>query len=676
MKKHIPKIIAVLLILFLGVVFQKKFISDFPNYTHAWAQSDRYALALGFVENDLNFFKPETKVLNHQFPKWWLDHSTSSVTAVDFPIHDYIPAVVMKITGNNSPMIFRVYILLYSFIGLFFLFKLTHVLTTDFYKSIFVVLFAATSPVFIYYQNGFLPTIPSLANAIIGFYCYVIYLQNGKNKSFAWALFFLTLAALSRTTFAIPLIALVGLEVLRTLIYKVSFYKKIVAIVVSFSCIVLYMLYNSALREEYGSLFLNHLMMPTSFAECKELVMVIADNWLYHYFSKVHYLVAVVLLLAVGFFVAIRKVKLEKIQLQLLAFIVIYFVGCLMFAFLMLQQFPAHDYYFLDTFYLPCILIVILLIVYIPLPTGKVANSAKLACLGTLFFLFVQIGRQSQWDQRITGDWDRTSATIKNYEDADQFLDLLKIPKDARILALDVSAPNIPFILMDRKGYAQLKNRYHILKKMIAWNPDYVVFENEYFMANTYSNYPAIISKITKIGDNGKITICKINKKRKPVSLAKFLGIDKKVPLVQEVIDFEKELVANWSNMNLNSEKMVSGKWSHKLAPSQEFGITFKTTDFPVLTKSGTVLAFEAQMNYSLNKNFEVIVSIIEKGETRFYKSVNLGAILKKKNTWQKVNLLFYLPKVEADEYEFALYLLNKEKGELFVDDLNFKVYN
>ena len=111
MKQKYSKVLALMIIVFLGVLFQKSYINEFPSYTHAWAQSDRFALAKGFVNNDLNFLKPETFVLNHQFPDDWKVPSKESITAVDFPIHDYIPAVFMKLSGNSSPWIFRIYTL-------------------------------------------------------------------------------------------------------------------------------------------------------------------------------------------------------------------------------------------------------------------------------------------------------------------------------------------------------------------------------------------------------------------------------------------------------------------------------------------------------------------------------------------------------------------------------------
>jgi hypothetical protein len=201
--------IIVLVILICGFIFQKKYINEFPSFIHAWAQSDRYALALGFLNNNFDFFHPQTFVLNHQFPGNYLVPSENGITSVDFPIHDYIPALLMGIFHTTSPWCFRLYILMYSFIGLFFLYKITTLFKYDLFTSILLILFAATSPVFVYYQAGFLPSIPSLANGFIGLFYFIKYKTQNNNCPYYWSILFLTLAALSRTPFSILLLSVV-----------------------------------------------------------------------------------------------------------------------------------------------------------------------------------------------------------------------------------------------------------------------------------------------------------------------------------------------------------------------------------------------------------------------------------------------------------------------------------
>ena len=84
MKKYLNDITAIFTIVLLGILFQINYVNDFPSHIHAWSQSDRYALAQGFVNNDLNFFKPETFSLlkNNQNLCDWKYPSEESITAI------------------------------------------------------------------------------------------------------------------------------------------------------------------------------------------------------------------------------------------------------------------------------------------------------------------------------------------------------------------------------------------------------------------------------------------------------------------------------------------------------------------------------------------------------------------------------------------------------------------
>jgi len=255
MRNNADKLVAITIIVILGFLYQYKYLNDFPSYKHAWAQSDRYALSLGFMDNGFNFFKPQTFNYNRQFPDEWKVPSDQTITAVDFPIHDYIPALLMKITGTTSPRVFRLYILLYSFLGLYYLFKLSQSISKDSIKSLFVLVFAATSPLFVYYQGGFLPTIPSLSNAIIGIYFYLRYLTRKKYQYFWPAMLFLTLAALARLTFVIPLFAVLAVELLRILKKETKILPLLLPVGLTTIILIAYQIYNNHLRELYGSIF-------------------------------------------------------------------------------------------------------------------------------------------------------------------------------------------------------------------------------------------------------------------------------------------------------------------------------------------------------------------------------------------------------------------------------------
>ncbi|MFM7725091.1 MAG: hypothetical protein ACKO7B_00180, partial [Flavobacteriales bacterium] len=99
--------------LFIAVttaILQGPYLFDFPGYIHGWAQVDRYALSMGFLRNGFDLFHPETYVYNPIYPGDFLLQSSSTISAIDFPVHDYFVALLMKISGVQSPWLFRMYV--------------------------------------------------------------------------------------------------------------------------------------------------------------------------------------------------------------------------------------------------------------------------------------------------------------------------------------------------------------------------------------------------------------------------------------------------------------------------------------------------------------------------------------------------------------------------------------
>ena len=677
MKRHTQNLAAIAIIFFIGILFHHKYIAEFPSHVHAWAESDRYALAIGFVNNDLNFFKPETHSLlkNERNLDHWKFPSEESITAVDFPLHDYIPAIFMKILGDCSPWIFRLYILLYSFIGLFFLYKLSQIWTDSFYKSIFTVIFAATSPVFVYYQGGFLPTIPSLANAIIGIFFYSKYLFTKGNRHFNFCILFLTLAALSRTTFLIPLIAVFGLEFLRVLKKDTNFKSKTAPVAISIISILFYLFYNSFLRAKYGSIFLNSFMPAKSFQNALEIFELVKENWGTHFFSNIHYIAFTVFFFLSIFILTSKRQILQKNQSIFLLLIIVIFTGYFAFSILMLRQFAAHDYYFLDTFYLPLILLLIFTVSIIPIGKNIWATSLSIIAIILFSVPVIMNATNSQKERRVTGYWSRTTRTLANFRNSKSFLDSIGVSKNAKILVFDAYAPNIPLLLMDRKGYPIISLSRESIERSLAWDYDYLVFQNEFFLSNVYSVYPEITSRIKKITDNGSITICIPLDEPEDKSLIEFLGFEDKSPIFESIMTYDTIYEASWQNTQSTSELSYSGNISGVLTQDMKYGLTFKTKELAAISEAGRTLLFSSYFLSDGLNNCDIVVSVNEDGKNRYYQAYNLKRLVKSDKKWGRVDLLFQLPKVNSSDYEFALYIWNKENEVLFIDDFEFRLY-
>lgn len=675
--KHIAKrVLPFFIIIFFGGLFHSKYINEFPSYTHAWAQADRYALSLGFVNNNLNFFKPQTFVMNHKFPDDWKIPSTNSITAVDFPIHDYIPAVFMKISGTNSVYIFRLYILLYSFIGLFFLFKLAYLQTNDTWKSVFILIFAATSPVFVFYQGGFLPTIPSLSNAIIGIYFYVKHLRQAEKHNFRLTIVFLTLSTLSRTTFGVILLAIFCLEILKMIRGESQLKNKITPVVLSVLLIISYLAYNSYLRKAYGSIFLNDFRPAASFKEAKEIVKGIYNSWLAQYLSTFHYVLSFSLVIPALFFAFRRRTGSVDLPGGFWLLILALFIGYCAFAVLMLQQFSNHDYYFLDTFFLPIILSLIAIISYIPKLNVKHYYVYSGITITLLSIPLVINAINSQRIRRNTGYWDRTTATTNNFGGSETFLDSLKVNRDARILVIDAYAPNIPFILMNRKGYAIMSTTKANIQDALNWDYDYIIVQNDFFVSDIYVAYPEIVSRIKKIADNGKISVCiLLEKADSDPSLVKFLALEEISPVFQRKMTFDSISDPLWTNTQSTTKMYHSAPGAGYVTKDMPYGLTYKTINLKALTEKNSILLFSAYFQKDTLNDCEIVAFINSNGQNVYYKSYNLKEILKTKNVWERADLIFNIPRIESENNEFGIYIWNREKSNLYVDDFEFKLY-
>lgn len=660
-------------IIVVGGVFHLSTIGDYPAHTHVWAQSDRYAISLGFLNNNFNFFLPETYVYNTQFPDNWLVPYTNTITAVDFPLHDYIVALLMKILGTKSPAIFKGYMLLYSCVGLMYLFKLALLLTKDMMKSIFIVMFACTVPVFLDFQSSILPTIPSLANAIIGIYFYTLYLTNQRTKFFALSIFFFTLGALCRMTFVIPLVAILSFETLQFFRKKTTLKPKVWPVVFSLLILLGYFFYNGYLRKMYGSLFLNHLLPANNIEQALTLLNEFKSYWWGLYFTKYH---IVVLCAAIFVFCAQkirRKLSLSSSQQSLFIIVGVILLGCMLFTLAMLQQFKVHHYYFLDTFYLPVILLLILCIAPLPWPQQATIKWGMIV-IAILFLGNVMYnGYVQTHPQKRVEHWDKTAITIQNFTGKEKLFDSLGIPKTAKIEVIDSYIPNGPFILMNRKGYTIMSTTRESIQKAIKWEYDYIVFQNRFFMSNLFARYPEFLNETKILYTDGQIAICKRKKKESKTTLFDYFGLSSKKALWQNANDFEGTSSTKWENVNTSTEKTYKGSYVTKLTPEQKYGITYKTKKLPVLQQKRTTLCVDADMYSETGETVSLTVALHEAGQNTYYQ---VYEVVPDKKSWKKVQFLYHLPQVKETDYEFSMFIYNSSQTTFWIDAIKLSLFD
>jgi len=183
-------------------------------------------------------------------------------------------------------------------------------------------------------------------------------------------------------------------------------------------------------------------------------------------------------------------------------------------------------------------------------------------------------------------------------------------------------------------------------------------------------------SQVKIIWSNDKFKLYKLDNQLN-IFAESFCAITQKTPLFQSVMTYDTILnTVCWQNINTTSDLSFSGKNSGFLTKDIIYGLTFRTKELKAVTQKSTLLLFQSYFltNFSV-KDVEIVVSINENNKNIYYKSYNISKLLKFKSKWEKIELLFDLPKVNAADYEFAIYLWNKGTDNLYVDDFEFRIY-
>lgn len=667
--KHISNksfLILLLILAVLSIFLYHSTISLFPAFVHSWTQSERYALSLGFLNNGFDLFHPCTYNLQ----------TIEGITRVDLPINEYIVAIIMKISGSTAPAIFRIYTLTISIIGCLFLYLLSLKINRSEIRSWTIALIAFLSPVYTYYQAGFLPSVPAISFIFIGYYYYYSYLETGKRKQFYIALFFILLAALIRIPFVIYLVALLVHMMWTVLRSRKIVFHELLSIFICFVLFFSYYRYNIHLGRMYGNMFLDELLPARNMEEFKDIIKQIKNIWLFQYQNIAYYLLLALgsILMVIHF---IRKKEIRSQQSHFLFHSLILSCGALLYFLVMMRQFFDHDYYFLDSLFVPSIFLLIGTSSFTPLETlrSKIIWSA----LSTIALFYSFIANQTNQQERYkTYEWDRVEISRQNFIGSAQYFDSIGIDKNAKILVIDAYSTNIPLILMNRKGYTVYQtNRDDAFLPLIKYKWDYVVIQDQFLISDVLHYYPIIQQMIERIDGNGKISIYKKSKDYTLKSLEEFLNIQKKNALYNKKFSFDETTQPD----GIVAEQIAQTNEVFRTAPSAAFlnkdmeygnianikGASFENKQVKAF------LQFYLKHPEAL-RSIQLVSTVTQNDSMINYQSVDLRKFSKTNGQWNKVELLFVPPPLKEGD-KWALYIWNKEQEEIYYDDLEVTIY-
>ncbi len=654
-------ILFVMVLIGLSIYFYSETISYFPSHIHAWTQSDRYAIALMFLQEGFNFFKPQTYNLS----------TVDGVTGVDLPIHEFLVALIMKAIGTDSPIVFRVYTLFFSFIGYLFLFRLTNEITGSKLKGLVLVIFVFTCPIITYYQAGFIPSSTGFSTAIIAYYFYFRFKNANHSRDFYYSILFMTLAALTRTPFNIFLFAILLQELWVYVKGKKVNWNHVIAFSLAYGAVISYNLYKAYLNNTYGTQFLTYLLPARSIEELVRTFSLVRERWTFQLFSIYHYYLLIIAIASVSFS-AIRQKQFRFTEKQILLHVLISFSGAVLYFILMARQFVAHEYYFMDTFYLPIFLFLLLGIKGISFDL----NIKKVLWLIAFASLLIggAIESKSVQDLKYSETlWDRGEVTRKNFIDADIFLDELNISRDAKILVIDAYSTNAPLILMGRRGYTVHIKRREKIKKGLKEDFDYIVMQDIFIPSEVVFLYPEILSQIERIAGNGRISVFKLNPIDHNRKLSDILGIVDPYKIVE--MDFDTiDSSSEWTNIDqVTSEKSHSPSNSFFIDNTTEFGPTFE-----IITgeKTFNKLLFEGYLlSPTPGNDHKNVIAISDSEDLIYYWEFPLNMRYQKKGEWFQYQCLFTLPDDIKPGSTLKWYFWNPRQDQLYLDDIRITLY-
>jgi hypothetical protein len=420
-----------------------------------------------------------------------------------------------------------------------------------------------------------------------------------------------------------------------------------------------YYLYNIHLGRMYGNMFLDSFLPAKNFSEFKEILAAMYDHWCFHYFSMWHYILLFVLILISVLTLYRRGNYLEADKKYWFQFLI---AGCgsICYFLLMARQYYSHDYYFLDSMFVPAILLFMFVLKDVIIETVK--QKITWACVFAVsVILFFIANFNTQAERYAFGSWDRVEITRQNFTGTGEFLDSLGVAKDAKILVIDAYTTNAPLILMNRKGYTVMGTTHRNIGVSLQWgNWDLVAIQDIYLVSDVIKNYPLITSMLECVGSTGRVSFYKKSSTPEYKTLKQFLGISPERTLF--ISEYKSQTSQKKSKAILND--------------SIEFGITASVKASELKNKSGLKVLVSAKFfPGSSIKDIQLVASISTGTEQLFYQSFALSDYLKNSGSLQNLEFQFVLPEFKTAEDELKVYLWNPGKSSLAYDNWEVVIY-
>ncbi len=648
-----------------------------PQSVHKWRQSDCASIALNYYQGGMHFFDSETHNLTS-------DNGTNGKCCTsETPILYYTVAILYKIFGYHD-FIYRIFNTLLFFLGLFFLFRLFHYLLNDFFWAITLSLLFFTSPVLVYYGNNFLSNSTALAFSIIGWYYFIRFLFESRQKWFYISIVVFLIAAALKVTALFSLFAITGIFILelsglmkirengKLFNYPVRFLSLIALV---FLLIGLWILHAHNFNKMHDCSYFSTTIFPLwelNREQIKGVFENVSNIWLAEYFH-----ISVLVFLAICFFFLLGFFrKANKVLIYSVIFI---FAEAIIYIILQFSTFADHDYYTIDMYILP-ILIVISTFDVLNRHFNKIFSSILFKGFFSLFLLFNIYYAHQKINFRYEG-WLNDYPQNKDFYTVTPYLRQIGITANDTVISIPDNS-HASLYLMNQKGWTEYKDMKFNKGIPVRYNQDSTGIQSsinkgaKYLIVNGIKEIydkPYLKPYCTNLaGKYNQILIFNLRSKVKNFDIEE-RTIIKKLNCGAELLSTDKQSFLgendsiSFLNGNTRSDELAhKGRYSSKVEVGSPYGVGFKFKDL----KPGESFKISVFRKSNSKSKGGLIAS---SSPSPYY---NSEYTVKETGTdgWEKIGMEIFIPDELAGQ-ELVIYVYNPETDIVYFDDLEIIRY-
>lgn len=643
-----------------------------PQSVHKWRQADGASIALNYYQEGMNPFSPQVHNLTSE------QGTSGKCYPSEMPWLYYLVACLYKFFGYHE-WLFRSLNTLLFFIGLFYLFKTLRLLVQDVFWSIAVPLVLFTSPLVVFYANNFTVNASALGLTLVAWHYLLHYFLQAEKKTFFLALLFFFLAASLKVT---ALFSLVGCG----LVYLLGLFRTerprmfgkgsgfVFLVPALFIILGAYLLFVNHYNKTHDCTYFSTSIFPVWSLHPDEVDYVLHNMryiWLQDYF---HLSVLVLLAAAFAYTLLARRHGSAPISVCILVtagLSLIYFI-------LQFRQFGDHDYYMLDLYILPALVLLhALYMVRMQFPRLLGALPLKISfAVFLLLNIYYAAGRSAA----------RYSTPINDYEaNKDLYMvtpylrQLGMTPADTVIAIPDFS--HVSLYLMNQKGWTEYVDMRLNKGEPVPYNADSASVQASirkgarYLVLNGIEELyrkPYLQSFATHlIGKYNRILVFDLQAQAKNFSLAQ-RKIKRRYFCNAEVLSDDKQSYRGLPDsvhfaygQSQTDSLAYSGKYACVLNSKNPYGMTIKIAEVAV----GESIKVSAWRKTGSKAQGTLVVSADSTFYDNQYKEGELSA-----GGWQRISKELFISSSLAGK-ELVIYLYCEGEGPILFDDFEVTWY-